>query len=97
MYYLTHNDSWQLSSDCQLRNLSDDVAIEGIHTPDLLCVIYVTGIRNNNLREKLLEISNPMIDKFDRMVDSYDQARKQLGKMRRPATSAATQPAQRRQ
>ena len=52
-----------------------------MQTPDLLCVIYVTGIRNNELREKLLEISNPTIAKFDRVVDSFDQARKQLGKM----------------
>ena len=68
-----------------------------MQTPDLLCVIYVTGIRNNELHEKLLEISNPTIEKFDRMVDSFDQARKQLGEMRRPATSAVTQHAPRRQ
>ena len=41
----------------EFRNLSDDAAIEDMTTPDLLCVIYVTGIRNNELREKLLEIS----------------------------------------
>ena len=81
----------------ELRNLSDDAAIEDMTTPDLLCVIYVTGIRNNELREKLLEISRPTIKKFDRLVDSFDQARKQLDKMRRPATSAATQPTQTKQ
>ena len=57
---------------------------------DLLCVIYVTGIRNNELREKLLEISRQNIEKFDRVVDSFDQAKKQLEEMRNPATSAAT-------
>ena len=63
----------------ELRNLSDDEAIKDMQTPDLLCVIYITGIRNNELREKLLEISNPTLEKFDRMVDSFDQAKKQLG------------------
>ena len=50
-------------------------------TPDLLCVIYVTDIRNNELREKLLEISRPTIEKFDRVFDSLDQAKKQLEEM----------------
>ena len=58
----------------KLPNLSDDAAIEDMQTPDLLCVIYVTGIRNNKLREKLPEISNPTIEKFDHMVDLFDQA-----------------------
>ena len=56
----------------ELRNLADDAAIEDMSTADLLCVIYVTGIRNNELREKLLEISRPNIEKFDRVVDSFD-------------------------
>ena len=51
----------------------------------------MTGIRNNELREKLLEISRPTIEKFDRVVDSFDQAKKQLDEMRNPATTAATQ------
>ena len=37
----------------ELRNLSDDATIEEMSTPDLLCVIYVMGIRSNELREKL--------------------------------------------
>ena len=69
-----------------------------METADLLCVIYVTGIKNNELREKLLEISCPTIEKFDRVVvDSFDQAKKQLDKMRSPATMAATQQSRGRQ
>ena len=45
----------------ELRNLADDAAIEEMETADLLCVIYMTGIKNNELREKLLEISRPTI------------------------------------
>ena len=60
-------------------------------TADLLCVIYVTEIRSNELREKLLEINNPTLEKFDRMVDSYDQAKKQIGDMRQPANMSASQ------
>ena len=44
--------SWQE----ELRNLADDAAIKDMDTADLPCVIYVTGIRDNDLREKLLEV-----------------------------------------
>ena len=81
----------------ELRNLADDAAIEDMETADLLCVIYVTGIKNNELREKLLEINNPTITKFDRVVDSFDQAKKQLGEMKSPAAMATTQPNRGRQ
>ena len=45
----------QEDQDCiswpeELRNISDDASIEDMTTPDLLRVIYVTGIRNNKLR-----------------------------------------------
>ena len=33
----------------ELRNMADDAAIEDMETADLLCVIYVTGIRNDEL------------------------------------------------
>ena len=74
----------------ELRNLSDDTTIDEMSTADLLCVIYVTSIRSNNLREKLLEIANPTLEKFDRVVDSLDQAKKQLGEMKRPASASQT-------
>ena len=81
----------------ELRNLADDAAIEEMETADLLCVIYVTGIKNDELREKLLEITDPTIAKFDRVVDSFDQAKKQLGEMKNPAAMATTQPNRGRQ
>ena len=65
-------------------------------TADLLCIIYVTGIRNNELREKLLEISRPNIEKFDRVVDSFDQAEKQLDEMRSPAAMHGRYPTDQR-
>ena len=75
----------------ELRNLSDDdVSIDEMLTADLLCVIYVTGIRSNDLREKLLEVTNPTIKKFDRVVDSFDRAKKQLGEMKHPASASQT-------
>ena len=45
----------------ELRNLADDADIKAMDTSDLLCVIYVTGIRDNDLREKLLEVQNPTL------------------------------------
>ena len=81
----------------ELRNLADDAAIEEMETADLLCVIYVTGIKNDELPEKLLEITDPTIAKFDRVVDSFDQANKQLGEMKSPAAMATTQPNRGRQ
>ena len=62
----------------ELSNLPDDASIDEMSTRDLLFVMYVTGIRSNDLREKLLEVTNPTIEKVDRVVDSFDQAKKQL-------------------
>ena len=80
----------------ELRNLADAAAIEDMDTADLLCIIYVTGIKNNELREKLLEISRPTIEKFDRAVDSFDQAKKQLDEMRSPAANRPEEDSSRR-
>ena len=60
----------------KLRNLANIAAVKDVDTTDLLCVIYVTGIRDNDLREKLFEVHNASITKFDRIVDSFDQAKK---------------------
>ena len=57
-------------------------------TSDLLCVIYITGIRDNDLREKLLEVQNPTIQKFDRVVSSFTQAKKQLSEIKPPAQAS---------
>ena len=38
--------------------MADDAAIDDMETADLLCVIYVTGIKNDELREKLLEATS---------------------------------------
>ena len=75
----------------ELRNMADDAAIEDMETADLLCVIYVTGIKNDELREKLLEVNDPNIAKFDRVIDSFDQAKKQLGELKNPAAMATQQ------
>ena len=77
--------------------MADDASIEDMETADFLCIIYVTGIKNDELREKLLEVPNPTIAKFDRVIDSFDQAKKQLGEMKNPAAMATTQPNRGRQ
>ena len=74
----------------ELRKLSDDASIDKMTTADLLYVIYVTGIWSNDLCEKLPEVSNPTIVKFDRVVDSFNQAKKQLGDMKQPANASQT-------
>ena len=81
--------SWQE----ELWNLADNAAIEDMDTTDLLCVIYITGIRDNNLREKLLEVHNPTIHKFNRIVDSFDLAKKLLSQInpQAQASQASTQ------
>ena len=40
-------------------------------------------------RGKILEVQDPNIEKFDRVVDAYDQAKKQLADMKRPAAASA--------
>ena len=40
----------------ELRSLADDAEKEDMDASNLLYIIYVTGIRDNNLREKHLEV-----------------------------------------
>ena len=74
----------------ELRNIADDADVDEMTTADLFCVLYVMGVKDNALREKLLELQNPTIEKFDRAVDAYDQAKKQLAEMKRPATASSS-------
>ena len=74
----------------ELRNIGDDADVDEMTSADLFCVIYVMGVKDNTLREKLLEIQNPNIEKFDRAVDAYDQAKKQLADMKRPASASSS-------
>ena len=74
----------------ELRNFTDDDAfIDKMTSADLFCIIYVNGVKENPLREKLLEVQDPNIEQFDRVVDAYDQAKKQLADMKRPAAASA--------
>ena len=72
----------------ELRNIADDADVDEMTTADLFCVLYVTGVRDNALREKLLEIQDPSIEKFDRTVDAFDQAKTQMADMKKPASAS---------
>ena len=74
----------------ELRNIGDDADVDEMTSADQFCVIYVMGVKDNALREKLLEIQNPNIEKFDRAMDAYDQAKKQLADMKRPASASSS-------
>ena len=62
----------------ELRNLADEANIAEMMPEDMLCVMYVRGVRSNELREKLLEVAEPSLAHFDRIVDSFDQAKSQM-------------------
>ena len=66
---------------------------------DMLCVMYVRGVRSNKLREKLLEVVEPSLMRFDRIVDSFDQAKSQMAEIRKtqPAEASASYKQQGRQ
>ena len=72
----------------ELRNIADDADVDEMTTADLFCVLYVTGVKDNALREKLLEIQDPSIEKFDRTVDAFDQAKTQMADMKKPASAS---------
>ena len=54
---------------------------------DMLCVMYIRGVRSNELREKLLEVAEPSLVRFNRIVDSFDQAKSQMAEIRKTPTS----------
>ena len=57
---------------------------------DMLCVMYFRGVRSNELREKLLEGPEPSLARFDRIVDSFDQAKSQMAEIRKSQTATAS-------
>ena len=76
----------------ELRNLADEADIAEMMPEDMLCVMYVRGVRSNELRERLLEVQEPSLARFNRIVDSFDQAKSQMAEIRRhqPATASAS-------
>ena len=76
----------------ELRNLADEANIAEMMPEDMLCVMYVRGVRSNELREKLLEVPEPSLARFNRIVDSFDQAKSQMAEIRRsqPAEASAS-------
>ena len=74
----------------ELRNLADEANITEMMPEDMLCVMYVRGVRSNELREKLLEVAEPSLVHFDRIVDSFDQVKSQMAKIRKTQPAAAS-------
>ena len=83
----------------ELRNLADEANIAEMMPEDILCVMYVRGVRSNELREKLLEVTEPTLVRFDRIVDAFDQAKSQMAEIRKtqPAEASASYKQQNRQ
>ena len=59
---------------------------------DMLCVTYIRGVRSNELREKLLEVAEPSLVRFDRIVDSFNQAKSQMAEIRKKPNQQKHQP-----
>ena len=62
-----------------LKAAASEADIEGMSVQDAICLVCVTGLKDNRLREKLSELEEPSLPSFDALVDAYMHARATAG------------------
>ena len=61
-----------------LRSLADECDIGNMTLEETLCLMYAVGVRDDKLREKLYEISEPTLTKFNTVMDAWVQRNRQM-------------------
>ena len=71
-----------------LRSLADECDIGNMTLEETLCLMYAVGVRDDKLREKLYEIPEPTLTKFNTVMDAWVQKNRQMDDHdKRPATA----------
>ena len=42
---------------------------------DAICLVYVLGVKDDTLRDKLSEVAKPMLEKFNTIAKAYMQTK----------------------
>ena len=61
----------------ELRSLAEEADIENMKFEDCVCLMYMIGLRDNTLREKLAE-GEPILARFNLVLEAYVQAKLSL-------------------
>ena len=58
-----------------VRSAADEGDIAGMSVEDAICLVYVIGVKDDTLRDKLSEVPDPDIEKFTAIMKSYVQSK----------------------
>ena len=58
-----------------VRSAADEGDIAGMSVEDAICLVYVIGVKDDTLRDKLSEVPDPNIEKFTAIMKSYVQSK----------------------
>jgi hypothetical protein len=72
-----------------LMSLAEEADIAGMTLNDAVCLMYTTGFSDPKLRQRLGEIDDPTLDRFNAVVDSFVHGRVTANN---PATARAAKP-----
>ena len=64
-----------------VRSAADEGDIAGMSVEDTICLVYVIGVKDDILRDKLSEVPDPNIEKFTAIMKSYVQSKIHEGKL----------------
>ena len=64
-------DATQLREE--LRSLADEGDIASMDVEGALCLMYTLSVRDRKLHEKLMEVTDPTLTKFNAVMDAYVQ------------------------
>ena len=58
-----------------VRSSADEGDIAGMSVEDAICLVYMIGVKDDTLRDKLSEVPDPDIEKFTAIMKSYVQSK----------------------
>ena len=56
-----------------VRSATDEGDIAGMSVEDAVCLVYIIGVKDGTLRDKLSEVPEPNIERFTAIMKSYVQ------------------------
>ena len=59
----------------RLCALADDGDVMGMRFEDIMCFLYIQGVRDNDLRKDLSAVKTPSLAKFNRLMYADMQAK----------------------
>jgi|GEM_PF-5807221 len=87
MQYKQKNDEGFVAFGATIRSLAKDADATRMTTDQLICALYVAGVKDDELRANMSKIANPTLEQFNIMLAEQDAAA-EINKASRPNASA---------